>query len=80
MQSLIGNGRRHINQTLTISASNFEVQQKFTYLRSSVNSKKIPSEEIKRRLATANKCYFRLTKHFKSRRLSRKTKIHYIEP
>lgn len=69
------NRARNIGQNITIGDHNFEVVTNFTYLGSLVNSENIISEEIKRRIMLANKCYFGLSKHLRSRSLTWKTKI-----
>lgn len=75
MASTTGNRARNIGQNMTIDDYNLEVVQTFTYLGSSVNNKNNMSEEIKRRIVLANKCYFELGKRLKRRQLSFKTKL-----
>ncbi|KAJ4440330.1 hypothetical protein ANN_08469 [Periplaneta americana] len=53
--------------------SNYRVQS-FVYLGSLVNSNNDISEEISRRIQSANRCYYGLQKQVKSRLLSRGTK------
>lgn len=53
----------------------FERVDNFVYLGSLITSSNLISEEIKRRVLVANRCYYGLHKHLKSHRLQRKTKL-----
>jgi hypothetical protein len=60
---------------IEIGSYKFETVCSFTYLGSEVNCKNDISDEIKKRVLTANKCLHGLRKHLKSRLISRKTRI-----
>ena len=53
----------------------FQWVDSFVYLGSEINSQNVISPEIKRRIAMANRCSYSLSRHFRSRFLSRRTKI-----
>ena len=53
----------------------FQRVRRFLYLGSEVNPENNLSREINRWTAAANRCYFGLAKHFRSRFLSNRTKI-----
>lgn len=74
MASTPGNRAQNIGQNVNMGEVNVEVVQHFTYLGSLVNTENMVSDEIKRRIMLANKCYFGLSKHLRSRNLSWKTK------
>jgi hypothetical protein len=57
-----------------ISDDNFERVSTFVYLGSLVNETNDIKEEIRKRIQNANRCYYCLFKHFKSRLLTRETK------
>ena len=57
----------NVGQNLTIGESNFEVVTNFKYLGSYINQTNTTSNEIKIRFLTANKCYYGLIKHLRSR-------------
>lgn len=59
---------------IEIDDAKFETVQSFVYLGSLVNSNNDISEEISRRIQSANRCYYGLQKQIKSRLLSRGTK------
>jgi len=68
--------RRRVGQNVTVGDYNFEVVKDFVYLGCQMNSEgSNTSLEIKRRIVIANRCYFGLSKHMRSKTLSRKTKI-----
>ncbi|PSN43351.1 hypothetical protein C0J52_15555 [Blattella germanica] len=60
---------------LEIGSYKFEIVCRFTYLGSEVNSRNNVSSEIQKRILSANKCYYGLRKHLKSKLLLRKTKV-----
>ena len=53
----------------------FQKVDSFVYPESQLNSENDISKEISRRIVAANRCYFALIKHFRSRFLSKSTKI-----
>jgi len=53
----------------------FEKVEAFKYLGININSKNNVHEEIKERVASANRCYYSLLKLFKSKLLSRESKV-----
>jgi hypothetical protein len=57
-----------------ISYYNFERISRFVYLGSLVNATNDIKEEVSKRIQNANRCYYGLLKHFKSRLLTRETK------
>jgi hypothetical protein len=57
-----------------ISDYNFERVSRFVYLGSLVNVTNDIKKEISKRIQNANRCYYGLLKHFKSRLLTRETK------
>ena len=59
---------------ININQYKFERVSSFIYLGSLINDTNDINEEIKRRIQNANKAYFGLLRHFKSRLLTRKTK------
>lgn len=60
--------------TIQLGDDNFEVVENFVYLGSQVNSDNNVQEEVRRRLASGNRCFFGLHKLFRSRTLSRRLK------
>jgi endonuclease/exonuclease/phosphatase family metal-dependent hydrolase len=64
-----------LGQNFTIGEYNFEVVEIFIYLGSLVTKDNNMEEEIKRRILLANKCYYGLQKHMKSKIVSKTTKI-----
>jgi hypothetical protein len=47
----------------------------FAYLDTNINKENDVIEEVRNRIAAANRCYFSFQKHFKSNFISRTTKI-----
>jgi hypothetical protein len=66
---------RNPGKSLTTGERNFEVVDEFKYLGTLVNIKNSIPEEIKRRTVAANRSYYGLNKIFKSKHLTRRTKI-----
>lgn len=62
------------SQTTNIGEYNFEIVNSFVYLGSLLNVENDIEEEIRRRIATGNRCYYGLHKQFKSKTLQRKLK------
>lgn len=60
---------------LSIGQYNFKATENFIYLGSLVNENGKLTEEIKRRIMLANRCFFGLRKQFSSRLLSRASKL-----
>ncbi|CAG9829236.1 unnamed protein product [Diabrotica balteata] len=75
MASTPNNRARNIGHQFTVDNSTFKVVDKFTYLGSLIIKENVMTEEIKQRIILANKCYFGLSRHMRSRNLSQKTKI-----
>jgi len=67
--------REHLQNAITVKDLLFERVQNFKYLGVNINSQGDSHEEIHRRIAAGNKCYFSLVQLFRSKILSRKTKI-----
>jgi hypothetical protein len=63
------------NANITIDNYAFETAQTFTYLRSSVNCNNDNSQEVRKRILTANRCFYGLRNLLKSQILSWKNKI-----
>jgi len=61
--------------SLQVDSYVFEKVEAFKYLRVNINSKNNVHEEIKERVASANRCYYSLLKLFKSKLLSRESKV-----
>jgi hypothetical protein len=68
-------GRTRLGQNLTIGDYNFEVVNQLTYLGAIVTNDSENETEIKKRIVSANRCYFSLSKLMKSKRITRTTKI-----
>lgn len=64
-------GHRQVHQ---IGDQNFEVVDHFVYLGASIRADGDTSAEIKRRIMLANRCYYGLQKHLRSRQLFKNTK------
>uniref|UniRef100_A0A0K8SN56 Reverse transcriptase domain-containing protein n=1 Tax=Lygus hesperus TaxID=30085 RepID=A0A0K8SN56_LYGHE len=60
---------------LMVGEFTFQRVDSFLYLGSLVTSSNDMSSEISARLIAANRCYFGLVRHFKSRNVSRSTKV-----
>ena len=70
-----GASRLHPGDRVEAGNCNFEVVDEFIYLGSAVNKNNDISLEIKRRIVAANRCYYGLSKQFRNKALSRRTKI-----
>lgn len=64
-----------LEQNLTIGGHNLEIVRDFVYLGSSINTQNRVTDEIKRRIILANRCYYGLYKHLRNDNLTRTTKI-----
>lgn len=62
-------------ENLSTEEKTFETVREFVYLGTLVNPNNDTSEEIKRRIITANKTYYSLAKHLSNKSISRSTKI-----
>jgi hypothetical protein len=62
-------------QSVAIGEKHFEIIKKFVYLGSLMTPTNDVSTEIQRRIQTANRCFFGMRKHLRSRNLSRQTKF-----
>jgi hypothetical protein len=70
------NARRLLDPLiLEIGPYTFEHVHTFTSLGTKINKENDITKEVRNRIAVANRCYFRLQKHFKSNFISRTTKI-----
>lgn len=69
----IGGG--NMDGFIEIGPYKFERVNSFVYLGSELNSHNDISKEIQRRITAANRCFFGLSKHFRSRFLSNRTKV-----
>lgn len=68
--------RQQLGQSINIGDDNFKVTNEFVYLGSKIDNTAHPcSEEINKRITTANKCFYGLRKHLTSKSLSRTTKL-----
>ncbi|CAG9839544.1 unnamed protein product [Diabrotica balteata] len=65
----------NVDTNLIINDQTFEAVNEFVYLGTSVNPNNNTSEEIKRRIIIANRCYYGLSKYLANKRLSQKTRI-----
>jgi hypothetical protein len=63
------------NSHIETGSYKFEVVHSFTFLGSEVNCKNDISDEIKKRVLSANRCLHGLRKYIKSQLIPRKTKI-----
>jgi hypothetical protein len=66
---------RDIGQSLAIGDKHFEVVKEFVYLGFQMTPTNDVSQEIQRRIQTANRCFLELRKHLWSSNLSRQTKF-----
>jgi hypothetical protein len=67
---------RDVGQSVAIDGDkHFEVVKEFVYLGVLMTPTNDVSLEIQRRIQTANRCFFGLRKHLRSRHLSRQTKF-----
>ena len=69
MVSTPSKGHPMVDQKVKIDKYEFDTEQNFIYLESSDNNENITSQESKRRLLIANKCYYGLSKRLKSHSL-----------
>jgi hypothetical protein len=60
---------------ITYLGNTFEHLHNFTYLGTKINKENDIIEEVRNRIAVANRCYFSLQKHFKSNFIFRTMKI-----
>ncbi|KAL4085316.1 hypothetical protein QTP88_027175 [Uroleucon formosanum] len=67
--------QNHRSDSLKINEYTFERVGHFKYLGADINDDANSHEEVKRRLITANRCYYGLLPLFKSKLLSRKSKV-----
>jgi hypothetical protein len=76
---MIANGNertiREVELSVAFGNKTFEVIKEFVYLGSLMTKNNDVSLEIKRRIQTANRCFFRLRKQLQMGRLSRPTKF-----
>lgn len=68
-----------LGPTVEVENYNFEIVNDFIYLGTAINKTNNISFEIKRRTILANRCYFGLSKQFKSKAISRQTKITFYK-
>jgi hypothetical protein len=66
---------RDVGQSVAIGDKHFEVVKECVYLGSLIIPTKYVSLGIQRRIQTANRCFFGLSKHLQSSHLSRQTKL-----
>ena len=71
---IVSRGQYHQNSILMRDMT-FEKIHNFKYLGVDVNERANSHEEINRRMIAGNKCYFSLVPLFKSKLLSRRTKV-----
>jgi hypothetical protein len=72
---LILSRREQVQNSLIVGSFTFEKVSNFKYLGVDVNHQANSHEEIKRRITAGNKSYFALVPVFKSRLISKNTKI-----
>ncbi|VVC42633.1 Hypothetical protein CINCED_3A010975, partial [Cinara cedri] len=65
----------HRSDFLKVNEYTFERVRNFKYLGADINEDANSHEEVKKRLIAANRCYFGLLSLFKSKLLSRKSKV-----
>lgn len=65
----------HVHPLLEIGQYKFQRVQKFKYLESILTKKNYELTEIKVRLHSSNKCYYRFNKSLKARTISKNLKI-----
>jgi len=75
MKYLIISRREHVQDSLVVGDFTFEKVSNFKYLGVDINQQANSHEEINRRITAGNKCYFALVPLFKSKLLSRNTKL-----
>ncbi|XP_060518457.1 uncharacterized protein LOC132697179 [Cylas formicarius] len=68
-------GRGRIGQNITMDTHNFECVNQFQYLGAVITSDDDITSEIKARIQKGNKCFFALQNLFKSRLISRNSKL-----
>lgn len=64
-----------LGSSIQVGNHNFEVVKNFVYLGTQITNTNNVSEEIQRRIALANRCYFGLSRQLSSKALSRRTKL-----
>jgi len=67
--------RKYPQNTIKIKDLNFKRFHKFKYLGVDINAQGDSHHEIHKRIIAGNKCYFDLAQLFKSKMLSKRTKI-----
>lgn len=68
--------RHRVGQNVTVGEYNLEVVKDFVYLGCIINADgDNTSLEIKRRIVLANRCFYGLNRHMKSKTLSRRSKL-----
>jgi len=72
---MIVSRREYPQNSITIKDMSFETVSKFKYLGVDINSQANSLKEINRRVTAGNKCYYSFVQLFKSKKLSRRTKI-----
>ncbi|KAL4083607.1 hypothetical protein QTP88_028923 [Uroleucon formosanum] len=72
---MIVSRKNHRSVSLKVNKYTFERVGNFKYLGADINEDANSHEEVKRRLIAANKCYYGLLPLFKSKLLSRKSKV-----
>ena len=65
----------HTQRSVTVNGQEYERTDSFVYLGTLVTADNDVSEEIRKRIIAANKCFYGLLRHLKSRLLTRKTKL-----
>jgi hypothetical protein len=77
---MIMSRRPRILQNLIVDGYTFEQVEDFKYLGVILNKRNDMHNEIRLRLNTANRGYYAMSKLFRSKLLSRETKISFIFP
>jgi len=72
---MIVSRQNHRSDSLKVNEYTFERVGNFKYLGADINEDANSHEEVKRRLIAANRCYYGLLPLFKSKLLSRKSKV-----
>jgi len=68
--------RDRIGQNVTIDTYNFERVERFKYLGATITVDNDVTEEIKGRIQAAKRCLFSLNNFFKSKNISRTSKVY----
>jgi hypothetical protein len=72
---MIESRHNHSSDSLKVNEYTFERVRNFKYLGADINEDANSHEKVKKRLIAANRCYYGLLPLFRSKLLSRKSKV-----